>query len=136
MKVLRSIASVIVSYFVVYLIVVLTDPILSRLYPGVYVPNKVPPTFLLWIGTGVFAFASVVGGVLCVRLAPTHPGLHLLVLFVLGEAAGTASAVAIWKTWPHWYSLAWLALWPVCLGIGALAGRRKSREKPLPVGAD
>ncbi len=135
MKVLRSIASVIASYVVVYLIIVLTDPILSRLYPGVYVPNKVPPAFLLWISTCVFALASVVGGVLCVRLAPVHPGLHLLVLFVLGEAAGTASAVAVWKTWPHWYSLLWLAVWPVCLWIGSLARKREGREKPLPVGS-
>jgi|HubBroStandDraft_1064217.scaffolds.fasta_scaffold138540_2 hypothetical protein len=128
MKVLRSIAAVVVSYAVVYLFVVLSDPILTRLFPGQYVPGKVPPTFLLWISTGIFAIASILGGWLCVRMAPSRPNIHLLVLFVLGEAAGAVSAIMIWGKWPHWYSIAWLIAWPICLWIGALF-------KPTPRGS-
>jgi hypothetical protein len=134
MKVLRSIGSVVISYVVVYLFIVLSDPLLSRLFPGQYVRDKVPPTLQLLIGTAIFAVASMVGGMLCVRIAPAKPGIHLLVLFAVGEIAGVISAVAIWKSWPHWYSIAWLALWPVGLWIGGL-GRKAKTPVLATVGA-
>jgi hypothetical protein len=136
MKVLRSVASVVVSYLVVYVFIVLMDPVLSRLFPGQYVVGKVPPTFLLWISTAVFAVGSVLSGWLCVKMAPSRTGLHLVILFVLGEAAGLASTIAIWnKGWPHWYSIAWLVAWPVCLWVGGMMGPRKNRDKATAAAA-
>ena len=134
MKVLRSIGSVVLSYVVVYLFIVLSDPVLSRLFPGQYTRDKVPPTFLLLIGTAIFAVTSILGGWICVRIAPAKPGVHLLVLFIIGEIAGAISTIAIWKTWPHWYSIAWLVLWPICLWIGGL-GRKAKTEAVAAVGA-
>jgi hypothetical protein len=125
MKVLRSIASVVVSYLVVFCIVLLSDAVLERLFPGQYVAGKVPPTYLLWISAAVFAMASILGGWLCVRIAAAKPGYHLLALFFLGEAIGVVFTVVNPGHYPLWNSLVWLAVWPVCLWIGGL-GRKKT----------
>lgn len=123
MKLLRSVASVVISYIVVTAIVILSDPLLSRLFPGQYVRGQSIPAFLLWIGAAIFAVASILGGWLCVRMAPSQPGKHLLALFLLGEVAGVISTIVNWNKWPHWNSFLWLAIWPVCLWIGG-RGRR------------
>jgi hypothetical protein len=118
MKLLRSVASVVLSYVVVYGIVFASDPVLTHLFPGQYVSGKVPPTFLIWISTAIFAVASIFGGWLCVVLAPSKPGTHLLILFVVGEALGIFFTVHNWGVWPHWMSFVWLIVWPVFLWIG------------------
>jgi hypothetical protein len=123
MRALRSIASVVVSYLIVFAIVSLSDPVIAHFFPGQYVRGKVPSDALLWLSTAIFALASVVGGWLCVRLAPSSYAAHLLWLFGLGEAVGVCFTVANWKTWPHWQSFVWLAVWPVCLWLGGM-GRR------------
>lgn len=126
MKLLRSIAAVVISYALIYALVWVSDPVLSRLYPGMLGPGQVPPVFLLRISTYIFAIASLAGGALCVRMAPTRPGLHLLILFVLGEIVGVGFSIANWnKGWPHWYSLVWLGIYPVCLWLGGMMRKRK-----------
>jgi nitrate/nitrite transporter NarK len=135
MKVLRSIAAVVVSYAVVFVIVWLSDPLLAHLYPGQYVPDKVPPAFLLRASTFIFALASIIGGGLCVRIAPSRPGLHLMILFFICEIVGAVFAMKNWATWPHWYSIIWLAIWPVGLWLGGLAKKRQTRQKLERLGA-
>ena len=135
MNVLRSIAAVVVSYAVVFVIVWLSNPLLAHLYPGQYVPDKVPPAFLLRASTFIFALASIIGGGLCVRIAPSRPGLHLMILFFIGEIVGAVFAMKNWATWPHWYSIIWLAIWPVGLWLGGLAKKRQTRQKLERLGA-
>jgi hypothetical protein len=118
MKLLRSIASVVLSYIVVYGIVFASDPVLTHFFPTQYVAGKVPPTFLIWISTAIFAVATIFGGWLCVLIAPSKPGAHLLALFVVGEALGLFFTVHNWGVWPHWMSFVWLVVWPVFLWIG------------------
>jgi|ERR1700728_2818889 hypothetical protein len=118
MKLLRSVASVVLSYIVVYGIVFCSDPILAHFFPTQYVHGRVPPLFLLWISTGIFALATLFGGWLCVLIAPSRPGTHLVVLFVIGEALGFFFTWRMWGTWPHWYSIVWLIVWPLFLWIG------------------
>lgn len=128
MKLLRSVASVVLSYIVVYGIVSLSDPVLMHFFPGQYVRGQVPPVFLLWISTAVFGLASILGGWMCVRIAPFRAGGHLFVLFLLGELVGGYFTWQRWGSWPHWYSLVWLIVWPVCLWLGGL--RRRSAPEP------
>ncbi|HEY6446143.1 MAG TPA: hypothetical protein VIY53_06765 [Acidobacteriaceae bacterium] len=135
MKVLRSIASVVGCYLVVFCLVLLSDPLLERIFPGQYVRGQVPPTFLLWISAAVFAVASILGGWLCVGIAPAKPGRHLLALFILGEAVGVVFTIVNPGHYPLWNSLLWLGIWPVCLWIGGRAKKRQHRETPEPVGA-
>ena len=131
MRVLRSVASVVVSYVVVYGIVMLSDPVLTHFFPGQYVVGKVPPTFLLWTSTAIFAAASILGGWLCTVIAPSRPGVHLLSLFAVGEALGLFFTWRMWGQWPHWHSFVWLAVWPVCIWIGGLI--RRSPQMPPSV---
>jgi nitrate/nitrite transporter NarK len=133
MKILRSVASVIVAYIVVFAIVLGSDPVLARIYPGQYVRGHIPPNFILWIGTAIYAVASILGGWICVRLAPSKPGKHLLVLFLFGEAMGLVSTILNWNHWPHWQSLVWLVLWPICLWIGGLGQSKARAAAPIAV---
>ncbi|MGC2621394.1 MAG: hypothetical protein WA414_20280, partial [Acidobacteriaceae bacterium] len=109
--------------------------VLAHFFPSQYAAHHVPPPFLLRASTFIFALASIVGGGLCVRIAPSRPGLHLLILFLIGEIAGTVTTIKMWATWPHWYSLIWLAIWPVGLWLGGFARKRHSDRKLQPVGA-
>jgi nitrate/nitrite transporter NarK len=129
MKLLRSVASVLLSYVVVYGIVFCSDPLLTHLFPTQYARGQVPPPFLLWISTAIFALASILGGWMCVRIAPFRPAGHLFVLFLLGELVGVYFSWQMWgQGWPHWYSLVWLIVWPVCLWLGGLG----KRAAPVP----
>lgn len=131
MKALRSVASVLVSYVVVYGIVILSDPVLMRLFPGQYVAGKVPPTFLLWITTAIFAAASILGGWLCLLMAPSRPGIHVAALFAVGEVLGIYFTWHMWGQWPHWHSFVWLAVWPVCVWIGSSLRRQPYAMPPV-----
>lgn len=136
MKVLRSIGAVVVSYLVVFILVLLSDPLLSRMYPGLYVEGQVPPAFVLRMSTYAFVIASILGGAICVRMAPSRPGKHLFWLFILGEVMGLATTIMNWnKGWPHWYSLVWLAVWPVGLFLGGLARKRQDAQKQMAAAA-
>jgi hypothetical protein len=121
MKILRSIISVLVSYMMVYLIVMLGDGILARLFPGAYIPGKVPThTYLIWISTAIYALASMLGAWLCILWAPSRPRQHLLALFLRGESVGLGLTFIFWHTYPHWISLTWLLTWPASLYLGGL----------------
>ncbi len=39
-------------------------------------------------------------------------------LLGLGVTVGTVSLIAFWKTEPHWYGIALLAVYPPCVWIG------------------
>lgn len=118
MKLLRSVVSVVLSYIVIYGIVFVSDPILTHFFPTQYSVGKVPPTFLIWVSTAIFALASLLGGWLCVVIAPSRPGVHLLVLFLVGEAVGLYFSIHNWGVWPHWTSFVWLIVYPIFLWIG------------------
>jgi|GEM_PF-3395209 len=118
--VLRSIAAVLVTYVLVYVVVMLGEQIIARLTPG-YIPGQVPAhLYLIWINTAIYAIATAFCGWLCVLWAPARPHFHLLLLFILGESAGLYFTVAGWGTHPHWISFLWLAVWPIFLWIGGV----------------
>jgi nitrate/nitrite transporter NarK len=98
MKIFRSVASVLLSYIVVYGIVAVCDPILTHFFPNDYVAGKIPPTSLLWVSTVIFATASILGGWLCVRIAPSRTGMHLFVLFLVGEVIGLVFTARMWSS--------------------------------------
>jgi len=133
MTVLRSIGAVALSYIIVYGLVMLTDPVLIHFFPQQYDANKIPSVFFLWVSTLVFAAASVLGGWICVRMAPFAPVVHLLVLFAIGELIGLAFTARMWPTWPHWYSIAWLLVWPIGLWLGGLGRSRAGAAAPAVV---
>jgi hypothetical protein len=123
---LKSIADVVGSYLLSVLLVLATDPLLSRLFPGDFVKGRVPSDAALMSSTALFVVVSILCAGICSRFAPSRAARHVLWFFVIGEAMGIAATIPNWgKGWPHWYWLSWLLTWPVSCWIGLqLAGRR------------
>src|ERR1700722_4028210 len=123
---LKSIAVVVGSYLLSVVLVLATDPLLSRLFPGDFLFGRVPSTPALMASTVLFIVISILCAWLCARFAPDGAARHVLWFFILGEAMGIAATIPNWsKGWPHWYSLSWLLTWPISCWIGLVfAGRR------------
>jgi len=122
---LKSIAVVAGSYLLSVVLVVLTDPLLSRLFPGDFVRGHIPSNNALLASTLFFIAISILCAWLCARFAPGRAARHVLWFFIIGETMGIAATIANWsKGWPHWYLLSWLIAWPVACWIGLrLSGR-------------
>ena len=123
---LKSIAVVVGSYLLSVVLVLCSDPLLSRLFPGDFVKGGIPSDTALAASTACFVVLSVLCAWLCARFAPGRAARHVLWFFALGEVMGIAAIIPNWnKGWPHWYWLSWLLAWPVSCWIGLLfAGRR------------
>jgi hypothetical protein len=126
---LKSIGVVLGSYVLSVVLVLCSDPLLSRLFPGDFVRGQVPSNAPLVASTAFFVVISIFCAWLCARFAPSSPGKHVLWFFVIGEVMGIAATIPNWgKGWPHWYWLSWLISWPIACWIGLkLAGRRESQ---------
>jgi peptidoglycan/LPS O-acetylase OafA/YrhL len=123
---LKSIAVVIGCYLLSVVLVLATDPLLSRLFPGEFERGRVPSDAALIASTALFVVASTICAWVCARFAPGRPGKHVLWFFLIGEVMGAVAAIVNWgKAWPHWYFVSWLIAWPICCYIGLLLGRRR-----------
>jgi len=125
---IKSVAAVLGSYLLSIVLVLLSDPLLSRIFPGDFVRGLVPSDTALATSTAFFVVISIFCAWLCARLASGNPGRHVLWFCVLGEVLGIATTIPNWsKPWPHWYWLSWLLTWPISCWIGLLLSRRKHR---------
>ena len=124
---LKSIAVVVGSYLLSVVLVIATDPLLSRLFPGDFEKGRIPSDNALIASTACFAVVSVICAWVCARFAPGSPSRHVLWFFILGEVMGIAAIIPGWsKGWPHWYGLSWLLIWPVGCWIGLKLAERRS----------
>jgi hypothetical protein len=123
---LKSIAVVAGSYILSVVLVLCTDPLLSRVFPGDFVKGRIPSDSALMTSTALFVVVSIVCAWICARFAPNRPERHVLWFLVVGEVMGIASIIPNWsKGWPHWYWISWLITWPISCWIGLrLANRR------------
>jgi hypothetical protein len=123
---LKSIGVVVGSYVLSIVLVIATDPLLSRLFPGDFVRGRVPSNPALLASTALFVVISILCAGLCARFAPPRAGRHVLWFFAIGEIMGIAATIPNWsKGWPHWYWLSWLLTWPLSCWIGFLLGKRR-----------
>ena len=122
---LRSISVVVGSYALSIVLVLLSDPVLSRAFPGEFAKGHVPSDPALAASTAWFIVVSILCAWVCTRFAPPRKERHVLAFFLLGEILGIATTIPNWSTpWPHWYWLSWLLSWPVSCWIGFMLGRR------------
>ena len=127
---LKSIGIVVGSYVLSIILVLATDPLLSRLFPGDFVRGRVPSNPALVASTGFFVAISILCAWICARFAPGRASNHVLWFFILGEVMGIAATIPNWsKGFPHWYWLSWLLSWPVNFWVGLFLGQR-SRHEP------
>ena len=132
---LKSIVVVVGSYLLSVVLVLATDPLLSRLFPGDFVRGRIPSNVALVTSTALFALISLLCAWLCARFAPGRTGRHVLWFFIIGEAMGIGATIANWsKGFPHWYLLSWLLIWPVSCWIGLMLGRRQLNQPSTAVG--
>ena len=126
---LKSIAVVVGSYILSVMLVLATDPLLSRLFPGDFVKGHVPSSDALVTSTALFVLVSIVCAWICARFVPTRPARHVLWFFLIGEIMGIMATIPNWsKGWPHWYWLSWLLTWPVSCWIGLMIAGRRSEQ--------
>jgi hypothetical protein len=126
---LKSIAVVVCSYLLSIVLVICTDPLLSLLFPGDFVPGRIPSDKALIASTALFVVVSILCAWLCARFAPNRPSRHVLWFFVIGEVMGIGATIPNWsKGWPHWYWLSWLLTWPVSCWIGLLLANRRAEQ--------
>lgn len=131
---LKSIAVVVGSYMLSIVLVLGTDPLLSRLFPGNFDRGHIPTNPALMASTAFFVVISILCAWVCARFAPSRPGKHVLWFFIVGEVMGVAATIPNWsKGWPHWYWLSWLLTWPVSCWIGLLLGGRRAGQTPAAV---
>ncbi len=127
LRMLKSIAVVVGSYVLSVGLVLATDPLLSRLFPGDFVKGHVPSNTALTASTSLFVAVSILCAWVCARFAPGRAGLHVLWFFLVGEVMGAVAIILNWNNgWPHWYGLSWLLTWPVSCWIGLLIGRSRA----------
>jgi hypothetical protein len=133
----KSIAVVVGSYVLSIILVLATDPLLSRLFPGDFVKGRIPSSTALLASTGCFVIVSILCAWLCARFAPSRAGLHVVWFFATGEVMGIVATVPNWsKGWPHWYGLSWLLTWPISCWLGLmLSGRRGGQPSAPSAGA-
>ena len=127
---MKSVVVVALSYALSVVLVMCSDPILSRMFPGDFVKGNIPSDKALMASTVAFVLVSIFCAWVCARFAPSNPAKHVLWFFVVGELMGIGFTIPMWnKGWPHWYSLAWLLTWPVSCWLGLkLAGRRAEQS--------
>jgi len=125
----KSIAVVVGSYLLSIVLVTLSDPLLTRFFPGDFVRGRIPSDTALMASTACFVVASIVCAWVCARFAPGRAARHVLWFLILGEVMGVALTIPNWsKGWPHWYWLSWLLSWPISCWVGLmLAGRKEER---------
>jgi hypothetical protein len=124
---LKSIAVVVGSYVLSIVLVLCSDPILSRLFPGDFVRGRVPSNNALMASTTCFVIVSIFCAWVCARFAPARAAAHVLWFFILGEVMGLGATIPNWsKGWPHWYWLSWLLTWPISCWIGLKLGEGRS----------
>jgi hypothetical protein len=128
---LKSIVVVVGSYLLSIILVLATDPLLSRVFPGDFVKGHVPSDHALMASTALFVVVSILCAWLCAHFAARRAARHVLCFFIVGEVMGIAATIPNWsKGWPHWYWLSWLLTWPVSCWIGLLLGGRRADLPP------
>ncbi len=126
---LKSIAVVVGSYILSVALVIGTEPLLMKMFPGDYAKGHIPSNTALMASTTCFIVISILCAWVCARFAPSNAAKHVLWFFVIGEVMGIAMTVPNWNNgWPHWYWLSWILSWPVSCWIGLMISGRKSEE--------
>src|SRR5580700_390615 len=96
-RMLKSIAVVAGSYLLSVALVLATDPLLSRLFPGDFVAGRVPSDGALMASTAFFVAISILCAWLRARFAPGRASRHVLWFFVAGELMGIGAIIPNWS---------------------------------------
>lgn len=128
----RSLLAIVVGYLAMAVSVILMMLLLSLVFPelGHAHEQKQPPSTTMMVVIVALGFpCSILGGWLCVWLAPRKPWMHVLILAAFSIIAGMINAMWFSEpTQPGWY----LASLPLVGLLGIFVGGRLSSPRRLP----
>jgi len=117
---LKSVGAVVAGFAAVVLLSTGADQVMHE--TGVFPPpgQRMDDPLLYGLALAYRGVFTVAGGWITARLAPSAPMRHVLVLALIGLAAGTAGAVATWSMdlGPHWYAVAVAVTGPLFTLLG------------------
>src|SRR5262245_47793625 len=109
----RIILAVLAGYITNAALVVITELILR--VPGKHAPQ--PLRYFVLDLVSQCLYTIIVAYLACWIAGPGHRGA-MLGLISLGLVVGSASLASSWNAEPHWYGIALLTVYPVCVWIG------------------
>lgn len=126
MKILKSIGSVLAGFITVAVLSIATDAVFEGL--GIFPPQMNPHAYVPWmLAVALFyrSIATIIGGYVTARLAPSSPIKHIYGLMVLGGLGGLAGVFAGWQYGNQWYPILLAITGPMFVWVGGKMQMRK-----------
>ncbi len=116
---LKSVGSVLAGFITVFVLSLGTDFVLQKLgvFPGFEEPGLYTGRMLL-LALIYRSIYTAAGGFVTAILAPNRPMRHVIILGIIGIAAGTLGTIAMWDKGSHWYPVSLVVLALPCTWLG------------------
>jgi Zn-dependent protease len=111
----RIILAILAGYIANAVLIVATEQLFSLLVPGF---DAGPPLYYFVVDLISQCFYTVAGGYLCCVIARPSQRVAMAGLIGIGVSVGTVFLITSWKTEPHWYGIALLVVYPLCVWLG------------------
>jgi hypothetical protein len=111
----RVVTAVVAAYLANAALVVASEELLSRAFPGV---GSAPPLGYFVADLVSQCAYTIVAGYLCCAIAGPSRRAAMAGLIVLAALVGALSLALSWRAEPHWYGIALFAVFPPCVWIG------------------
>jgi hypothetical protein len=115
----RSLLAVFGGWLAIQFLILGTDAVLMRLFPGQYGSGLPAPDWIMGLRLAYAVIFTMLGGWVAARLAPERPWRHAVYLILLGETMGFVMAGVSLGAVPLWYFGALLLLFPPAVLAGA-----------------
>ena len=123
----KSFVAIILGFFVVAILSIVTDSILEKL--KVFPPQSNPEAYVTWMLALTLFYRSIytiIGGYITAKLSPNHPMRHVIILMIIGGIGGVAGAINGWNLGNHWYPVSLAITGPIFVWIGGKLNIKKS----------
>ncbi len=129
---LKSIAVVAGSYLLSVVLMMATDPLLTRLVRGDFVRGRIPSNSALLASKALFVVVSIlIWLALCSLCSQPALASCLMVLYHWGSRGSCRRYSQLAYGWPRRYWSSWIFSWPLSCWIGLIiAGRRAGAANP------
>lgn len=118
-NIFKSIGAIIGGFVSVAVLSIATDYIFETL--GIFPSSTHPELYAPWmlaVALGYRSLATIAGGYITARFAPTNPMHHVYVLAFLGFLGGVAGTASAWSYGNHWYPVLLAITGPVFVWVG------------------
>jgi hypothetical protein len=120
MSILKSIGAILAGIIFIVVTHSATDFVLEKL--GIFTPldQGFHTTWMVVTATIYRSIYTVAGGYVTATLAPNRPMLHVMILGIIGTAAGIVAAIVTipMHIAPNWYPIALAVLALPCVWLG------------------